>query len=110
FSNNKKRKKTFIQENESVRDRIERTLNKIKLFLNRKRQEIHQVIDNGHTNVDVVRRTVEMKNFMRDLDLENAHIAEIKEFLSVLLEKKCDPKIIIALENKHQEVSNDLQS
>ncbi|CAF5136770.1 unnamed protein product, partial [Rotaria magnacalcarata] len=97
-------------ENESVRDRIERTLSTIKLFLNRKRQEIRQVIDNSYTNVDVVRRTVEMRNFMRDLELENAHISEIKEFLSVLLEKKCDPKIVTVLENKHQEVSNDLQS
>ncbi|CAM2712242.1 unnamed protein product [Rotaria socialis] len=98
------------EENESVRDRIERTLNNIKSFLNRKRQEIRQVIDTGYTNVDVVRRTVEMKNFMRDLELENAHISEIKECLSVLLEKKCDPKIITVLENQHQEVSNDLQS
>ncbi|CAM4836468.1 unnamed protein product [Rotaria magnacalcarata] len=98
------------EENESVRDRIERTLSTIKLFLNRKRQEIRQVIDNSYTNVDVVRRTVEMRNFMRDLELENAHISEIKEFLSVLLEKKCDPKIVTVLENKHQEVSNDLQS
>ncbi len=45
---NKISKQIFIQENESLRDRIERTLSKIKSFTNRKRQELHQSIDSGY--------------------------------------------------------------
>ncbi len=51
----------FPQENEALRDRIERILNKVKTFTNRKRQELNQSIDSGFGSVDLARRSIEMK-------------------------------------------------
>ncbi|CAF1541409.1 unnamed protein product, partial [Rotaria sordida] len=48
-------------ENETIRDRIEKILNKVKTFTNRKRQELHQSIDSGYGNIDLTRRSIDMK-------------------------------------------------
>jgi cell division septum initiation protein DivIVA len=54
--------KIFIQENEALRDRIERILNQVKTFTNRKRQELNQSIDSGFGgSVDLARRSIEMR-------------------------------------------------
>lgn len=49
------------QENEALRDRIERILTKVKTFTSRKRQELNQSLDSGYGSVDLARRSVEMK-------------------------------------------------
>ena len=53
------------QENEGLRDRIERILTKVKTFTSRKRQELNQSIDSGYGSVDLARRSVEMKVIFR---------------------------------------------
>ncbi|CAF5039758.1 unnamed protein product, partial [Rotaria sp. Silwood1] len=55
------RAKKSYEENESLRDRIERILNKVKTFTNRKRQELHQSIDSGYGSIDLTRRSTDMK-------------------------------------------------
>jgi len=51
----------FKKENEALRDRIERILNKVKTFTNRKREELNQSIDSGFDSIDLGRRSIEMK-------------------------------------------------
>lgn len=51
----------FIQENETLRDRIEKILTKVKTFTTRKRQELAQSADSGYGSVDVTRRSMEIK-------------------------------------------------
>ncbi len=51
----------FKKENEALRDRIERILNKVKTFTNRKREELNQSIDSGFGSIDLGRRSIEMK-------------------------------------------------
>lgn len=63
-----------------------------------------------YANVDLVRRTIEMKNVIKDLDIENANLIEIKEFLSTLSDRKCDSMIIVSLDKKLEDVFNDLQT
>ncbi len=99
----------MIQENESLRERIERTLSKIKSFTNRKRQELHQSIDSGYGSIDLVRRSVEMKSFIKDVDLENSHLSEVNELILTLVDRKYDQQIIRSLEKKQQDVLHDLQ-
>jgi hypothetical protein len=99
----------LIQENESLRERIERTLSKIKSFTNRKRQELHQSIDSGYGSIDLVRRSVEMKSFIKDVDLENSHLSEVNELILTLVDRKYDQQIIRSLEKKQQDVLHDLQ-
>lgn len=53
--------KFIFQENEALRDRIERILTKVKTFTTRKRQELNQSLDSGYGSVDLARRSVEMK-------------------------------------------------
>lgn len=53
-------KKTF-EENEALRERIERILTKVKHFANQKRQEFAQSLDSGYGSVDLTRRSLEMK-------------------------------------------------
>ncbi|CAF4463156.1 unnamed protein product, partial [Rotaria sp. Silwood2] len=103
------RAKKSHEENESVRDHIERALTKIKSFINRKRQELHQSIDSGYGSLDLVRRSVEMKSFIKDLDMENSHVSEIKELILTLVDKKYDQQLIRSLEKKQEDALNDLQ-
>ena len=49
------------KENEALRDRVERILNKVSSFTNRKRQELLQSADSGYGSVDLLRRSIEMK-------------------------------------------------
>lgn len=85
------------------RDRIERNLNKIKSFVHRKRQEFEQSGDN------LLRRSTDMKNFLRDVDLETAYLSEVNEFITTLIDRKYDPQIIRLLEKKREDVLHDLQ-
>lgn len=56
------------QENEALRDRIDRILTKVKTFTSRKRQELNQSMDSGYGSVDLARRSVEMRViFLRKL-------------------------------------------
>lgn len=55
------RAKKSYEENEALRDRIERILNKVQNFTIRKRQELNQSIDSGYGSLDLSRRSVEMK-------------------------------------------------
>ncbi|CAF4315796.1 unnamed protein product [Rotaria sp. Silwood2] len=103
------RAKKSHEENESVRDHIERALTKIKSFINRKRQELHQSIDSGYGSLDLVRRSVEMKSFIKDLDMENSYVSEIKELILTLVNKKYDQQLIRSLEKKQEDALNDLQ-
>ncbi|CAF1425562.1 unnamed protein product [Rotaria sordida] len=103
------RAKKSQEENVLVRDRIERILSKIKSVINRKRQELHQSIDSGYGNIDLVRRSIEMKNFIKDLDIENSYISEVKELILILIDKKYDQQIIRSLEKKQEDVLNDFQ-
>jgi hypothetical protein len=91
-----------------LRDRIERTLSKIKSFTNRKRQELHQSIESGYGSVDLVRRSVEMKSFIRDVDIENTHLSEVKELILTLVDRKYDQQVVRALEKKHEDTASDL--
>jgi hypothetical protein len=109
YTKKTERKQFSIQENDSIRDRIERTLSKIKSFTNRKRQELHQSIDSGYGSIDLVRRSVEMKNFIKDVDLENSHLAEVNEFILKLIDRKYDQQIIRSLEKKQEDTLHDLQ-
>jgi hypothetical protein len=102
------RKEFRFQENELLRDRIERTLSKIKSFTNRKRQELHQSIDSGYGSVDLVRRSAEMKSFIRDVDLENSHLSEVNELILTLIDRKYDQQIIRVLEKKRDDTAHDL--
>ncbi|CAF3934598.1 unnamed protein product, partial [Rotaria sordida] len=103
------RAKKSQEENVLVRDRIERILSKIKSVINRKRQELHQSIDSGYGSIDLVRRSIEMKNFIKDLDIENSYISEVKELILILIDKKYDQQIIRSLEKKQEDVLNDFQ-
>ncbi|CAF1228803.1 unnamed protein product [Rotaria sordida] len=67
-------------ENETIRDRIEKILNKVKTFTNRKRQELHQSIDSGYVN----------------------------DLILTLTERKCDQQIIRSLEKKQEDILQDL--
>jgi len=106
---NKISKQIFIQENESLRDRIERTLSKIKLFTNRKRQELHQSIDSGYGSIDLTRRSVEMKSIMKDVDLESSYLSEVDDLITTLFEKRYDQQMIRSLEKKLEDALHDLQ-
>ncbi len=99
----------LIQENESLRERIERTLSKIKSFTNRKRQELHQSLDSGYESVDLVRRSIEMKSFIKDVDLENSQLVEVNELILTLMNRKYDQQIIRSLEKKQADALHDLQ-
>ena len=97
-----------LQENELLRDRIERTLSKIKSFTLRKREELHQSIDSGYGSADLVRRSVEMKSFIRYVDLEITHLSEVNELISTLGERKYDQQAIRTLEKKREDTAHDL--
>lgn len=115
-----------MQENEALRDRIERILTKVKTFTSRKRQELNQSADSGYGSVDLARRSVEMKvkspswtrsdeslfilqSFIKDMDLETSHLSEVTELISTLGERKCDPQIIRLLEKKQDDTLRDIQ-
>ncbi|CAF1194985.1 unnamed protein product [Rotaria sordida] len=87
-------------ENETIRDRIEKILNKVKTFTNRKRQELHQSIDSGYGSIDLTRRSIDMKSFIKDVDLETSHLSEVNDLILTLIERKCDQQIIRSLEKK----------
>ena len=50
-----------------------------------------------------------MKSFMKNLDVENAHINEINELILTLTNKKYDQKIIHSLEKKREEILHEFQ-
>ena len=50
-----------FQENEAIRERIEKLLNGIKSFIHRKRLELNQSIDSAYASIDLSRRSVEIK-------------------------------------------------
>jgi hypothetical protein len=79
-------------------------LTKIKSFTNRKRQELNQEFG----SVDLVRRSVEMKSFIRDIDLENTHLLEVNELILTLVERKYDQQVIRTLEKKQEDAAHDL--
>jgi hypothetical protein len=79
-------------------------LTKIKSFTNRKRQELNQEFG----SVDLVRRSVEMKSFIRDIDLENTHLLEVNELILTLVERKYDQQVIRTLEKKQEDTAHDL--
>ena len=83
-------------------------MGKVKSFTNRKRQELHQSIDSGYGSVDLVRRSVEMKSFIRDVDIESAHSSEVKELILALADRKYDQQVLRALEKKHEDTAHDL--
>ncbi|UJR08743.1 hypothetical protein I4U23_013000 [Adineta vaga] len=104
------RGKKVQEENESLRERIERTLSKIKSFTNRKRQELHQSFDSGYGSVDLTRRSVEIKSFMKDVDLESSLLSEVDGMITTLFERRYDQHIIRTLEKRHQDAVQDYQS
>ncbi|CAF1053347.1 unnamed protein product [Adineta ricciae] len=104
------RGKKAQEENESLRERIERTLSKIKSFTNRKRQELHQSFDSGYGSVDLTRRSVEIKSFMKDIDLESSLLSEVDDMITALFEKRYDQQIVRSLEKKHQDALQDYQN
>ncbi|CAF4212255.1 unnamed protein product, partial [Rotaria sordida] len=71
-------------ENETIRDRIEKILNKVKTFTNRKRQELHQSIDSGYD------------------------LSQVNDLILTLTERKCDQQIIRSLEKKQEDILQDL--
>ncbi len=79
-------------------------MTKIKSFTNRKRQELNQEFG----SVDLVRRSVEMKSFIRDIDLENTHLLEVNELILTLVERKYDQQVIRTLEKKQEDTAHDL--
>ncbi len=79
-------------------------MTKIKSFTNRKRQELNQEFG----SVDLVRRSVEMKSFIRDIDLENTHLLEVNELILTLVERKYDQQVIRTLEKKQEDAAHDL--
>ncbi len=122
------RAKKSYEENEAIRDRIERILTKVKTFTNRKRQELNQSIDSGYDgSVDLARRSVEMKvydilfsyilnfrynifqSFIKDVDLETSHLSEVNDLILTLTERKFDQQIIRILEKKQEDALHDLQ-
>ncbi|CAF3475042.1 unnamed protein product [Rotaria socialis] len=102
------RAKKSHEENEGLRDRIERILNKVKTFTNRKRQELNQSIDSGYGSIDLTRRSIEVKGFIKDVDLETSHLSEVNDLISTLAERKCDQEIILALEKRRKDLLHDL--
>ena len=92
-----------------IRDRIERNLSKIKSFVHRKRQEFQQSIDSGYGSIDLLRRSTDMKNFLRDVDLETSYLSEVTDFISTLVDRKYDPQTIRLLEKKQEDALHDLQ-
>ncbi|CAM4803210.1 unnamed protein product [Rotaria magnacalcarata] len=102
------RAKKSHEENEGLRDRIERILNKVKTFTNRKRQELNQSIDSGYGSIDLTRRSIEVKGFIKDVDLETSHLSEVNDLISTLAERKCDQEIILALEKRRKDILHDL--
>lgn len=81
----------------------------MKVFVSRKRQELQQMIDNTYSTVDVVRQTVEIKSFIKDLDIESTNLIEVKDLLLVLIDKKYDSQVIRLLEKKQEDASHDVQ-
>ncbi|CAF4141502.1 unnamed protein product, partial [Rotaria sordida] len=100
--------KRSCEENETLRDRIEKILNKVKTFTNRKRQELHQSIDSGYGSIDLTRQSIDMKSFIKDVDLEASHLSEVNDLILTLAERKCDQQIIRLLEKKQEDVLQDL--
>lgn len=99
----------YLQENEALREQIERTLSKIKSFTNRKRQELHQSYDSGYGSIDLTRRSVEIKSFMKDVDLEGSLLSEVDGLIGALFERRYDQQIIRSLEKKHEDALHDFQ-
>ncbi|CAF3725966.1 unnamed protein product [Adineta steineri] len=104
------RGKRTQEENESLRERIERTLNKLKTFTSRKRQELHQSSDSGYGSVDLARRSVEVKTFLKDVDLESSLLSEVDDLITALFERRYDQHTIRVLEKKHEDALHDFQS
>ncbi|CAF3855305.1 unnamed protein product, partial [Adineta steineri] len=104
------RAKKSYEENEAIRERIEKTLNKIKIFINRKQQELNQSADSAYISIDLSRRSMEMKSFIKDVDLETSHLSEVPELITTLTEKKYDQQIIHSLDKKYEETLSNLQS
>jgi hypothetical protein len=59
--------------------------------------------------VDLVRRSIELKSFIKDVDTESAHLNDINELILTLADKKYDQQIIRVLEKKQEDVLHDLQ-
>ncbi|CAF1596401.1 unnamed protein product, partial [Didymodactylos carnosus] len=103
------RAKRTYEENEALRERIERILNKAKLFANRKRQELQQSTDSGYVSVDLMRRSVEIKSFIKDVDIETSGLSELSDLIVTLSERKYDSQIVRSLEKKHEDALHDLK-
>lgn len=84
-------------------------MSKIKSFAHRKRQELHQSLDSGYGSVDLLRRSTDMKSFLRDIDLETSSVSDLTELLSTLVDRKYDPQTIRLLEKKQEDTLHDLQ-
>jgi len=50
-----------------------------------------------------------MKSFIKDVDLENSHLAEVNELILTLIDRKYDQQIIRSLEKKQEDALHDLQ-
>ncbi len=59
--------------------------------------------------MDLVRRSIEMKSFIKDVDLENSHLVEVNELILTLIDRKYDQQIIRLLEKKQEDALHDLQ-
>lgn len=80
------RAKKSYEENEALRDRIERILNKVKIFTNRKRQELNQSLDSGYgSSIDLGRRSIEMK--VKETEIFLFVILKFKRIFSRVLSK-----------------------
>ncbi|CAF4452166.1 unnamed protein product, partial [Adineta steineri] len=75
-----------------------------------KRQELHQSSDSGYGSVDLARRSVEIKTFLKDVDLESSLLSEVDDLITALFERRYDQHTIRVLEKKHEDALHDFQS
>lgn len=66
-------------------------------------------MDSGYDSVDLLRRSTDMKSFLRDVDLESSSLADLTELLSTLVDRKYDSQTIRLLEKRQEETLHDLQ-
>ena len=66
-------------------------------------------MDSGYDSVDLLRRSTDMKSFLRDVDLESSSLADLTELLSTLVDRKYDAQTIRLLEKRQEETLHDLQ-
>lgn len=81
----------------------------MKSFAHRKRQEFHQSMDSGYGSVDLLRRSTDMKSFLRDIDLETSYLSKVTVLISTLVDRKYDPQTIRLLEKKQEDTLHELQ-